>query len=640
MAKDKKKKKEKKKKGGIEDEIQFEDDSSKSEDKKPEPKKSKSKKPEPKKSKGKKPEPKKSKGKKPEPKKSKGKKPEPKKSKGKKSKPKKSKGKKTKGKKAKGKAVKAVVAKGLPEGVTLGNIIDRSGDRLFVGTDYREVHSWTYDRSWPEILADIQHWTIMPFTMGIEQELIIAYADGAYPPGDEMVYRMKEIVKDAINLLKQVIYEGRSDFLPVPDYIKSKIENIYGKADKEKGYVMDIRYKLPEGSHAVDGGQVVDVDCFGRDGNVTAITYILELVTPPCRYVEELAYWASTLFLLAKTTLPSDLYIIASGINPAAKEYMRGLTQADHFHIGTFRNDTERAQIYCMLRNFIPHLIALTVNSPIMNNQPTDIVKIINNRITAPNCVRSLRLKFNESMLSSNVPQGFIPYLTTTDASGQALFLQTIQKASLEDGRMQDIFPFTDFGTIEFRVCDAQISICRRIGMAMLLQALAYKARKLLEKGTWVPDAGADTISTNRRGAYERGLISLFRPKNIDRAKLAKYDPDFAEQYLGPENDPVRYLTQGVQRIFLYLKDILKELNYLYSPFFKPLLQSVFGIVSYAEPPITEAEYQLSLYDYKIKNNEVPNLLNDLIYFTVVYCQDPLNNPLTGELALPKEMRE
>ncbi|GAH39459.1 unnamed protein product, partial [marine sediment metagenome] len=28
--------------------------------------------------------------------------------------------------------------------------------------------------------------------------------------------------------------------------------------------------------------------------------------------------------------------------------------------------------------------------------------------------------------------------------------------------------------------------------------------------------------------------------------------------------------------------------------------QSVFGSVSYAEPPITEAEYQLSLYQYKL----------------------------------------
>lgn len=522
------------------------------------------------------------------------------------------------------------------EGIKLGKAIDRSADRLFVGTDYREVFSAEYERSWPQILADVSNWKKMPFTLGIEQELIIAFADGSYPPGEEMVYRMKEIVKDAISMMNQILWEGRSDFLPVPDYIRQKVlAKAYGKEDLEKGYVMDIRYKLPPGAVK----EQVDIDCFGRDGNVTAITYILELVTPPCEFIEELAYWASTLFLLAKKTLPSDLHIIASAINPAAKEYMRGLTQADHFHIGTFRSDVEKGQVYSMLRNFIPHIISLSVNSPIMNNHPTDVVKIINKRITAPNCVRSLRLKYNESMLSSNVPQGFIPYLTTADKTGQDAFLQTIQKASLEDGRMQDIFPFTDYGTIEFRVCDAQISICRRIGMAMVLQTLAYKARKLLEQQKWVPDAGADTISMNRKGSYERGLISLFKPYNVTRQQLAQYDPNFAEQYLGPENDPVRYMTQAVQRMFLYIKPELIELGYLFSPFLKPLLQSVFGSVTYAEPPITESEYQLSLYDYKLKSGENPNVLNDLIYFTVLYCQDPLNNPLTGTLTLPKEMR-
>ncbi len=293
-----------------------------------------------------------------------------------------------------------------------------------------------------------------------------------------------------------------------------------------------------------------------------------------------------------------------------------------------------------MIRNFIPHLIALSVNSPIMNNKPTDVVKVINKRITAPNCVRSLRLKHNTSMLSNNDPKHFIPYLTSTDENSKNYFLQVVRKASLEDGRFQDIFPFTDWNTIEIRISDAQISICRRIGIGLLIQAMCYKARKLLERGTWVPDAGSETIAYNRKGAIERGLISLFRPQNLSREFLAKYDPDFAEQYLGPEDQPIRYMTQAVQRMFFYLKDELKELGFFYSPFLKPLLQSVFGNVSYAEPPITEAEYQLSLFQYKMEQGEDPNILYDLIYFTIQYCQDPLKNPLTGVLTLPKEMRE
>ncbi len=517
-----------------------------------------------------------------------------------------------------------------PTGVTLGQSVDRSGDKLFLGTDYKEV--LIPERPWADILVDVEHWTPLPYTHGIEMELIIANDNGEYPPGEEMVYRMKEIVKDAIKIMDEMLYEGRSDFLPVPDYIKQKVlAKPWGRDDLEKGYAMDIRYALGDSS--------VDIDTFARDGNVTAITYILELVTPPCVYVEELAYWASTLFLLAKTTLPKDLHIIASAINPATKEYMRGLSQSDHHHFGTFESELEKAQGYSMIRNFVPHLIALSCNSPIINNKPTDQVKVIRNRITAPNCVRSLRLKLNTTMLSNNDPKHYIPYLTDTSENSQNYLLKVVQKASLEDGRFQDLFCFTDWNTIEVRICDAQISICRRIGLGLILQTLLYKTKKLLQKGVWVPDAGAETITFNRQGAIERGLISLFKPINLTREQLATYDPEFAEQYLGPEDQPVRYMTQAVQRMFFYIKDELKELGFLYSPFLRPVLQSVFGGVSYAEPPITEAEYQLSLYKYKLDNGEDPSILYDLIYFTIQYCQDPLNNPLTGTLTLPKEMR-
>lgn len=527
--------------------------------------------------------------------------------------------------------------KGTTSGVSVGNRVDRSGDHLFIGSDYQEVHSWTYDRSWSEILSDLERWHFMPFTLGLELELILAHDDGTYPNGAEVVHTMREAVREAIKLMDQILYEGRRGIAPVPAYIVQKVlSRPFFREDKEKGGVMVIRYKLPENQ----GDEYVDVDSFARDGNATAVTYILELVTPPCEYVEELAFWASTLFQLAKLTLPKGLNIIASAINPAAKEYMRGLTQATHIHIGGFQSDTEKAQVYSMIRNFIPHLIALSVNSPIFNNKPTDTVKIINNRVTAPNCIRSLRLHYNSSMLSSNEPTTFLPYLTETNQAGAELFLNTIRKASIEDGRMQDITPFSRQKTVEFRPMDTQLSICRNIGLAVLIQTLAYKARKLLKKEVWVPDAGSPTISGNRKGACERGLLSLFKAIDVDRASLAKYDKDFAEQYLGPKDQPNRYMTHAVQRMFMYLKPELVELDYLYTPFLKPLLMSVFGEISYALAPMTESEYQLSLYDYKVKAGEIPNVLRDLIYFTMEYSKDPISHPLTGNLTLPKEMRE
>ncbi|GAI66455.1 unnamed protein product, partial [marine sediment metagenome] len=67
---------------------------------------------------------------------------------------------------------RAKAMSGLPSGVYVGDLVDRSSDQLFLGTDYREVH--IPERAWGEILADIEHWTPLPFTHGVEMELIIA----------------------------------------------------------------------------------------------------------------------------------------------------------------------------------------------------------------------------------------------------------------------------------------------------------------------------------------------------------------------------------------------------------------------------------------------------------------------------------
>ncbi|OLS16270.1 MAG: hypothetical protein RBG13Loki_0093 [Promethearchaeota archaeon CR_4] len=499
------------------------------------------------------------------------------------------------------------------------------------------------NRHWSQILYDEPHWTRLPFTHGLEMELALTNAKGDYLPGDEMVFRMKECTRAAKGILCEIIENTRSDFYPkgglfqMPNYIRKKMVEMPSlREDIEKGLAMDIKYWVPISGNR--NGIYVTVDSYARDGNVTAITYILELVTPPCEYAEELAYWAATLFQLAKITMPKDLNIVASALNPATKEYQRGLTQGDHHHIGYFGNDLERAQCFDMVRNFIPHIIALSCNSPILNNKPTDVVKVINGRIAAPNCVRSLRINFNTTMLSSNDPKHFLPYLTDGSEKDKAQYLRALSKASMEDARFQDVFPFTDWNTMEIRIMDAQLSICRRIGLGMLVQALCYKARKYLNNKKWVPDAGAANICANRQTAYTRGLMGLWKTVNTYQ-EFAKLDHEFAKCYVGEPNKPVRYIFDAVKNMFIFLRNELKELGFLYHPFFKPLLQSVFGSISYALPPLNEADYQLSLFSYKQQQGQEPNILRDLIYFTLEYSKDPISQPLTGDLWLPAELR-
>ncbi len=74
-------------------------------------------------------------------------------------------------------------------------------------------------------------------------------------------------------------------------------------------------------------------------------------------------------------------------------------------------------------------------------------------------------------MLSSNEASKYIPYLATGSQEDKDYLLSVLQKASMEDARFQDVFPFTDWNTMEVRVMDAQLSICRRIGLGLLVQS-------------------------------------------------------------------------------------------------------------------------------------------------------------------------
>jgi glutamate---cysteine ligase / carboxylate-amine ligase len=497
------------------------------------------------------------------------------------------------------------------------------------------------NRTWEEMLSDISHWTILPFSHGMECELVICDEEGKYLEGEKVVYILSELIRDGKTTLEKIISNEAKDFPPMPEYIKNKITAMpYVRDDPEKGNNLGFNYQIKNDNV----NESIRVDAFGRDGNVTMATIILEIVSPPCQYAEELAYWIGTLFYMAKVCLPKGLHIMSTAINPTMKEYVNGLSHGDHHHCGSFANDYEKVQCYDMARNFLPQIIALTVNSPFINNKPTDVIKhkMVGDkpRYTAPNCIRSIRLFNNTTMLSnSSEPRKYIPYLEGNSLEeDQAHFLEVTQYASLYDARFQDLYPFTKYKTIELRICDAQISICRRIGMALLLEAMYYKARKLIAAGNKVPNVPSETLCFNRRMAIERGLIGLYKTPGLDRNTIQKQDSSFADTYIGPAQKPHRFMFEAVQQMFYYLKDVLVELGYIYSPFLKPLLQSVFGDITYAVPPMTEAEYQLCLYDYKVQQGETPDVFADIKYFTIEYSKDPLQNPLTGDLVLPDYM--
>ncbi|NHI93377.1 MAG: hypothetical protein EAX96_12900 [Candidatus Lokiarchaeota archaeon] len=471
----------------------------------------------------------------------------------------------------------------------------------------------------------------LPFTHGMECEIAILDGEGNLPSGDSMLFLFKKIIEESLVMLQNLV---QSD--TCPKLIKNKLVDLpYQDYNEEKGDVIKQKYKLPN-------KDVVDIEIFGRDGNVAAITYILECVTPPAEYLDELIWWLKALISVGnEVCVRNNLFLCSTGLPPLIPQYLRGLTYSDHHHMGNFKNDAEKKRIYNMFRAFIPHIIAMTANSPFINGAPTDEVKTIGKdtklRYAAPGCVRSIRLQNNTSMLSQNDPKVYIPHLYADSSYSADYFCKVIQKASLEDAKFQDIFPYSDWKTIEFRVCDAPITINKRIGMVLLLQALALKARDME-----IPDVGSKSIVTNRASAIHRGIFGSFRTDEIPDLSSNK---EFKETYIG-DKESIKYLYLGVQNLLKFCMEPWKKMgivdkkaykefgktDYL-GPYLTPLFISVFGDLKLADIPFQEAEFQLLLYS-AIKEKTPypgPQLLSRLIKYSFQGTNNPFFSVITGE---------
>ena len=463
--------------------------------------------------------------------------------------------------------------------------------------------------------------TRLPYTHGIEVELQVLNDDGTWISGEAIV----DIFNDIITRAKEIIEESAA---------KSEVSVIHERflglkiveKDPKKGTKIVVKYKLKD-------GRVKEFDIMSRDPHIATVTYILEVVTPPCDYLEELAWWIHILVSSAEKSLPAEkgVILVSTGLNPTV-DYFKGLSFGEHHHIlGPEVPSEEKLAVYNLLRNFIPHIIALTVNSPIVNGKPTDEIRELpDGRIRAPRCIRSIRLQMNCAQLGPCSDREYIPYMIRASPDEFAL------NVNRDPPRMVDMYPFTDYGTIELRCVDTQLSIPRRIGIAAIIQAIALKASKLYKAGRQIPDVGKKSIVQNRERAVSAGLWGRFeKPEGLE-----KIDPEFAAYYsykIGPDGRPDiskvnRYLSDAVEGLIAYIKEELDELELIDNEFMQPLFVSIFGS-STIEPRTTTADYQL--IEYYSTGNNVSALLRKLVNITEDCSTNWLYDPLSGTPDLP-----
>ncbi|MHA2379696.1 MAG: hypothetical protein ACXADS_10475 [Candidatus Thorarchaeota archaeon] len=459
--------------------------------------------------------------------------------------------------------------------------------------------------------------TPLPFAHGIEVELQVIKRNGSWIRGEEILDIFDKLVSNAKAFLDNKIRTSRVDS------VKRKYRQSTQTEEGERGSRIVASYDGPD-------GRTGEYTLIGHDPNVTSLTWILEVATPPCTSIEELAWWTQTLVAISYDSLPKDAraILISTGLNPT-QEYLRNLSFGEHHHILSpgVREEVKIA-VYNMIRNFIPHLIAISVNSPFENKKPTDDVSVGDDDVTrTPRCRRSIRLLKNTTQLGPTNEFEFIPYLRSSDKEG---FARHVNRGN---ARMVDLYPFTDYGTIELRVIDTQLSVPRRVGIALILQALALKAKRMIEAGEQIPDPGAKVLAANRSSAVSAGLWGPFRPMDETGTEFAQiYNHLIKDDGTIDKTRRNRFVGDAVASMFYLIRNELEELDIVDNPFMQPIMVSVFGS-ELSRPRTTGADLQLDVYAKSGMN--MVALMKSLADITRECCTNWLFDPLEGTPHLP-----
>lgn len=417
--------------------------------------------------------------------------------------------------------------------------------------------------------------TELYFTHGVEIENhLVSRKTGKVVVGDKLLHAWDQMFLGAATFLQKLKKDKQT-----PKEISKRIEKVEVKEEIKRERRLKfvfVNYKL--------GKKTIRVNVFGPDPNIGQITWLLELVTPPCQYIEELEWWINTLYSAALQGLPPDVALLPIGLNPTEKRVRSGLTCGEHHHIGMPLE--LRIPIYNMLRNYVPHLIALSTTSPFLDKKPSGKVLIRKSNGKEQiigRCVHSYRLLKNSGQMGPNIPT----YLPALDKKSTRIdFAKSVKKAPPDD-RMVDLYPFTDYSTIELRFFDAQPWPEIRLAIVLLIQAIAQKAKNMIENNIKTPKVASHCLYENRRKSVQYGLLAQFTTDDSltdDFSKFYNYDITTGKK--------ASKLMHSIKSLLVFVQN---ELEGFGSDLVNYILIPILGSNEY-DPPLTAAEYLLSLY--------------------------------------------
>jgi carboxylate-amine ligase len=207
-----------------------------------------------------------------------------------------------------------------------------------------------------------------------------------------------------------------------------------------------------------------------------------------------------------------------------------------HVHVAVEDNET-RIHLMNAARYFLPHVFALSVNSPFW-------------------CGRDTGWKSYRAKVFDRFPRTGIPDYFGSWADFQDYLAVLIKTGCIDDGKKiwWDLRPHPFFPTLEYRICDVPLRIDETICLAALFQAITVKLWKLYSQNMgWRLYRGA-LIEENKTRAARWGVEG----KLIDFGKKAEVPTEgLLDELLEFLDDVVDEL--GSRKEISYLPEILRR---------------------------------------------------------------------------------
>jgi carboxylate-amine ligase len=207
-----------------------------------------------------------------------------------------------------------------------------------------------------------------------------------------------------------------------------------------------------------------------------------------------------------------------------------------HVHVG-IPDREEAIDIINQARYFLPHIYALSVNSPFWLGQNTGL--------------KAYRQMIFERFPRTGIPDAFESLSEYDD------YLKLLVSTGCIDNAKKiwwDIRLHPFFDTIEFRICDAQSRVDDTIALAALMQTIVVKLHKLRKQNITFRNYSRRLIEENRWRAARYGLDG----KLIDFGRKCEAEErDLLEEMLEFVSKEVQEL--GNEREIEHIERIMRE---------------------------------------------------------------------------------